>query len=175
MRLVLEKWKKFLNEEKELEGILDTWEHKDAANYAKTLIKDYGAPDEYSENQMTWRNISQFDETTIKNESVPHSFPKPHRDYVYSTIKMQVPVELVPVFSYVTESILIDRLKNTVTARCGDIEANAITLGFVQDVVRGEEPSDPEDAKDEYSNRILKGVFPPWFKFDKEVEQKWQR
>ena len=171
MKPIFENWKKFLNEQQELESILDNWEHEDAANYAKVLIEKYGEPDEYSENQMTWRDISQFDETVVKDESVPHDSPKPHRDFVYSTIELEVPEELVQTFAAASESILIDRLKNTVTARCGDIEANAITLGFVQDVVRGEEPSDPEEAKEEYNGRILKGILPSWFKHDQMTEE----
>lgn len=163
MKLILENWNKFLNEEK-AKDLLSNWEHKDAADYAQELIDEYGEPDEPSENQMTWRNISQFDETTVKDESVPHEFPKSHRDYVYSTMEVEVPEELVSVFAHTTESILVDQLKNTVTARCGDINANAITLGFVQDVVSGDGPQKAEEAKKEYARRITDGVYPDWFK-----------
>jgi hypothetical protein len=76
----------------------------------------------------------------------------------------------LPVFAHASESILIDRLKNTVTARCGDINANAITLGFVQDVVSGNGPQDPESAKKEYAKRITGGHYPDWFK--EKVEEK---
>jgi hypothetical protein len=51
---------------------VEKWEHSNAAEYAKHLAEEYGDPDEFSENQLTWRNISQFDETTVRDESIPH-------------------------------------------------------------------------------------------------------
>ena len=165
MKLLLENWREYLNEaENSPKDILKNWEHKDAANYAQELIDRYEEPDEFSESQMTWRNISQFDETTVKDESIPHNFPKPHHDFVYSTIEIEVPEELVSVFAHATESILVDRLKNTVTARCGDINANAITIGFVQDVISNKVSQEPEEAKKEYARRIIEGDLPDWFK-----------
>ena len=61
-----------------------------------------------------------------------------------------------------SESIIVDQLKNEVTARCGDIYANAITLGFVQKLVAGD--IKPEDSAEEYKRHILGGMLPDWFK-----------
>ena len=170
MKFLFENWSKFLNEEiGSPTDVLQKWNHKDAAEYAQKLIDDYGEPDEYTESQLTWYDISQFNDTTVKDESVPHEFPKMHRDFVYSTMEIEVPEDMVPVFARATESILIDRLKNTVTARCGDIYANAITLGFVQDVLSGDAPQDPDEAKKEYAKRITNSELPDWF--EEKVEE----
>ena len=61
-----------------------------------------------------------------------------------------------------SESIIVDQLKNEVTERCGDIIANAITVGFVQKLVDGK--IKPEDSEEEYKNHILEGMVPNWFK-----------
>ena len=61
-----------------------------------------------------------------------------------------------------SESIIVDQLKNEVTARCADIVANAITLGFVQKLVKGE--IDDKKSKEEYEKHILQGIKPEWFK-----------
>ena len=97
----------------------------------------------------------------IVDESVKHSFPAAHRDYVYTTYsvpewqqdegKHNIDTELFKQFAGVTGSIIIDGLKGTVTARCGDLVANDITINFVLDVVRGK----VEPKKDEYAKRIL--------------------
>ena len=50
-----------------------------------------------------------------------------------------------------TGSIIIDGLKGTVTARCGDLVANDKTINFVLDVVKG----NTEATKEEYAKRIL--------------------
>ena len=54
-------------------------------------------------------------------------------------------------FAKVTGSIIIDGLKGTVTARCGDLVANDVTINFVLDVVAGK----TEPSRDEYKKRIL--------------------
>ena len=51
-------------------------------------------------------------------------------------------------------SILIDQLKGEVTARCHFIIKNAVTLGFVEDVIAGK--ISPGGARDEYAKRIFK-------------------
>ena len=38
MKILLENWKKYLNEEKDLSS-LDSWEHEDAKSYAEELIE----------------------------------------------------------------------------------------------------------------------------------------
>ena len=66
-----------------------------------------------------------------------------------------------------SESIMVDQLKKEVTARCADIYANAITLGFVQKLVAGD--IKPEDSKKEYEKHILESIMPDWF--EEKVEE----
>ena len=104
---------------------------------------------------------TKVDKVYIVDESVKHSFPAEHRDYVYTTYtvpewqqdegKHNIDTELFKQFAGVTGSIIIDGLKGTVTARCGDLVANDITINFVLDVVRGK----VEPKKEEYAKRIL--------------------
>jgi hypothetical protein len=80
---------------------------------------------------------------------------------------IDVPEELMEAIAKASESIIVDQLKNEVTARCADIYANAITLGFVQKLVKGD--IDPEDSKEEYERHILEGILPEWF--EEKVEE----
>ena len=100
---------------------LAAWRNKDAAEYARELIAEFGPPDEFSATLLRWFNIAQFDEVFIKDESVDHDFPAPHKDFVYSVKTFAVPEHLVGAFAHVTGSILVDGLKQTVTARCGKL------------------------------------------------------
>lgn len=163
MKLLLENWKKYLNEEKDLSS-LDSWQHEDAKAYAKELTEKYGDPDAVTDNMVLWEDnrISKFKKVYVLDESIAHDSPSPHRDFVYSRMEIDVPEDLMEAIAKASESIIVDQLKNEVTARCGDIIANAITLGFVQKLVDGK--IKPEDSEEEYKKHILEGMVPNWFK-----------
>jgi hypothetical protein len=61
-----------------------------------------------------------------------------------------VPKKFVRVLADSSESILLDLLKNEVTARCATLSANAVTLNYVMDVVSGR----VKGSKEEYEKRI---------------------
>ena len=150
---------------------IENWEHKDAQKYAFELIEKYGEPDVVTDQMVLWEEgISKFDKTYVLDESIEHCCPKPHRDYVYSTMTIDVPQDLMEPIAKASESIIVDQLKNKVTARCADIVANAITLGFVQKLVEGKIV--PKDAKKEYERHIIDGIVPEWFKEEQNLSEK---
>lgn len=143
------------------------WKHKDAKMYAMALMKVLGAPDEKTESMVIWKGNKAkkagFTEIVVKDESVTHDFPMKHKDYCYSTKKIVVPPKFASIFAQVTGSIIIDGLKKEVTARCGMLVKNAVTLGFVNDVISGKVSSTPSVAKKEYAKRIIGNITPKWF------------
>ena len=153
-----------VNEEMTPDESLSKWKHDDAKVYAEALIKEYGQPDEVTETMLKWNTLGSFGEgereTFVLDESIPHSFPKPHRDYVYTTMNIKVPSDMLDTLGYVTGSIIYDGLKEEVTARCGSLYANAATLGFVRDMVEGKVTTEKEGAKKEYADRITKDPLP---------------
>lgn len=147
------------------EESLKGWKEEDAADYARKIIKVYGEPDEITQTQLHWEDPTEgMEMICIHDEMIDHKFPKSHYDFVYSDITLDVPSELYSVFAHVTGSILLDGLKKKVTARCGSLGANAITLQFVKDVVSKEVSNDPETAKKEYATRIKAYEKPNWYK-----------
>tara|TARA_Y100001937_G_scaffold127145_1_gene198428 strand:- start:197 stop:691 length:495 start_codon:yes stop_codon:yes gene_type:complete len=162
MKKLFENFRKYLNEEK-ASDVLNNWKHEDAKKYSKELISKYGEPDVVTDGMFLWKGrISKFKKTYVRDESIEHCCPKPHRDYVYSTMIIDVPEDKMQAIAEASESIIVDQLKNEVTARCADIVANAITLGFVQKLVKGK--IDDDKAKEEYEKHILQGIKPDWFK-----------
>lgn len=146
------------------EEALDSFKHKDAADYGRKMIEVFGEPDGVTYDCLYWKKLDGMLNVRLKDESIAHSFPAKHRDFVYSDHEIEVPEHLYSVFAHVTGSIIIDGLKNLVSARCGNLFANAITLQFVKDVVDGNAPQTPEQAKEEYAKRIKGGKKPKWFK-----------
>lgn len=146
------------------EEALDNFKHKDAAEYGRKMLKVFGEPDGVTPNCLYWDSGDGMKNIRLKDESVSHSFPKPHKDYVYSDQEIEVPSHLYSLFAHVSGSIIIDGLKDLVSARCGGLMANAITLQFVKDVVNGKAPQSFDGAKDEYAKRIKAWKGPSWYK-----------
>ena len=74
--------------------------------------------------------------------------------------------KLVDDLALVSGSIIVDGLKGSVTARCGNLIANAVTLGFVEDVAKGKIDIDQETLRDEYERRIKESDIPAWWSND---------
>lgn len=145
------------------EEALKGFKHRDAAKYGEHMLKVFGEPESIGTGMLYWKKLDGMQDVTLIDESVPHDFPTTHRDYVYSSWKLKVPEHLYSVFAHVTGSIIIDGLRELVTARCGGLLANAITLQFVKDVVNGDAPTTAEQAKKEYAERIKAWKAPSWF------------
>ena len=165
-----------IKEQMEAEDSLKNWKHDDAKSFAEGLIKKYGKPDEVTKTMVKWYKLqpgggvfgSDARETYVVDESIPHSFPDPHRDFCYTVMEIKVPSHLLDTLGHVTGSIVYDGLKETVTARCGSLEANALTLQFVKDLVSGKIENDNDIAKKTYADRIRNGPFPKSFNPKKE-------
>lgn len=134
----------------EINSFLPQWENEEPSDYVKDLTKKLGAPNELTNKRAVWYNKDGFKRIEVKDEFILHCCPEPHYDYVYSTIDLHVPKKFVRVFAESSESILIDLLKNEVSARCATLSANAVTLNYVLDVVSGR----VEGSKEEYEKRI---------------------
>ena len=163
----------FEEEEKKIHPLVSDWENQKAQAYASVLIEKYGEPKVKGGKMLLWEDITLIDEEKyqykvkkidkmyIIDESIPHSFPADHIDYCYSTLKIPqieakdgastIKPELVGKFAGVTGSIIVDGLKGEVTARCGDLVANDITLNFVLDSINGK----IEPSKEAYAKGIL--------------------
>ena len=129
---------------------LTAWKNEEPVEFVKSLTKKFGTPDELTDNRAVWYNKDGFKRIEVKDEYILHCCPAPHYDFVYSTIDLHVPKKYVRVLADSSESILLDLLKNEVTARCATLSANAVTLNYVLDVVSGR----VQGSKEEYERRI---------------------
>lgn len=115
-------------------GIRD-WINQEPKKFVRSLIGHWGQPDEETGTQAVWYAKDGFKRVTVKDEYILHCCPDPHYDFVYSTVDLHVPKKYVRVLADSSESILLDLLKNEVSARCATLSANAVTLNYVMDVV----------------------------------------
>lgn len=128
------------------------WHNDEPKKFVQTLTKKLGAPDEITANRAVWYNQDGFKRIEVKDEYILHCCPAPHYDFVYSTVYLHVPKKFVRVLADSSESILLDLLKNEVSARCATLSANAVTINYVLDVVSER----VKGSKEEYESRIKK-------------------
>ncbi len=141
------------------EEALKYWNFKGAKESVRKMVAVYGEPSSISICDACWDHIPGFAKVWVKDESIPHDFPAPHQDCLYSARQIAVPPDLYTDFAKVTGSIIIDGQKGLVIARCQMLVKNAVTLGFVEDVVSGSAKATPE----EYARRIEGNETPAWF------------
>ena len=126
------------------------WRNDEPKKFVAALTKKLGAPDEITANRAVWYDKDGFKRIEVLDEYILHCCPAPHYDFVYSTIDLHVPKKFVRVLADSSESILLDLLKNEVSARCATLSANAVTLNYVLDVVSER----VKGSKEEYESRI---------------------
>ena len=126
------------------------WRNDEPKKFVASLTKKLGVPDEITANRAVWYDKDGFKRIEVLDEYILHCCPAPHYDFVYSTIDLHVPKKFVRVLADSSESILLDLLKNEVSARCATLSANAVTLNYVLDVVSER----VKGSKEEYESRI---------------------
>ena len=129
---------------------LTQWRNDEPVEFVKSLTKKLGQPAELTTNRAVWYDKDGFKRIEVMDEYTLHCCPEPHYDFVYSTIDLHVPKKFVRVLAESSESILLDLLKNEISARCATLSANAVTLNYVLDVVSGRVVG----SKAEYEKRI---------------------
>lgn len=134
------------------EGVLRDWE-EEPAGVARELIERYGEPEEITANRLIWHNNGQWKRTEIVNEQVSHNFPKPHNDFLYQTVEFPVPEEKAGEIIQMSGSLLIDRVKGEVTARCDSEKANMLSLNLMNQIIDGRKNA--KSARDTYAATML--------------------
>jgi len=137
--------------------MLQSFRNAKAKNLGFELITRFGQPNIALVGRLEWYQIMPYISTIVLlDESIPHNFPMPHTDYVYSTTNIKITPDQASALVQVSGSIIIDQLKGQVTARCGALIKNQVTLGFVYDFVNGRIKNirSVADLKNEYADRI---------------------
>src|SRR5438105_1876228 len=102
-----------------VEEIIAGWP-KEPRESAERLIKEYGEPEEFSESLLTWRDMSDgWKRTELSNEPTEHHFPAKHNDFLEQFIDYRVPVEMFSTLAKYDGSVVVDRTRGEISARCG--------------------------------------------------------
>jgi len=137
------------------------WEHNDAIAQYNLLTAKYGKPTILSTikgGMAVWTkpqlSDGPFERLELLDESVAHCVPKPHRDFLYSYVKYEVPDDKVLDVLSLSGSVSYDPLKKLLRARCGSEAANIATLLLATRVGNGLSTLKELQANKSYVNHI---------------------
>jgi hypothetical protein len=83
-----------------------------------TLVSRYGPPDEVTPSVAVWKNRGSFDCVKVFREEVQHSWPVAHSDFIEHAIAYKVPVDKVGDLAKFDGSLIVDRTKGCLAAKC---------------------------------------------------------
>ena len=105
---------------------------KEAAN---TMIAKYGAPHEVTASMLVWRNTGPWKKTVVFKDEVSHHFPVPHTDLLEQFIDYKVPVGKFDELARYDGSVIVERTKGVMSARCDKEEMNFLALNLAHDII----------------------------------------
>jgi hypothetical protein len=106
-------------------------------NVARQMLAKYGPPNEATPTRLFWYRNGPWKRTELTSDAVVHHWPAPHTDFLTQHIDYRVPPELTHLIAQFDGSILVDRTRGEVAARCDSEAANVLGLNMVHELVTG--------------------------------------
>jgi hypothetical protein len=132
-------------------GIVQSWP-MDAKKAAEMMIQKYGEPDEATSMRLVWHDNGPWKHTIVTKEETDHAFPVPHKDVLEQVIDYRVTPEKFDDLAQYDGSVIVERTKGELSARCDKEEANFLALNLANDVASGQK-SVPQ-AREYYARAI---------------------
>ncbi len=115
---------------------------------AKMMSEKYGEPSGVTPTRLVWTDNGPFKEIILLNEEIQHDFPMPHKDYLQHVVEFKVPTDKVSELAKFDGSIIVDRTRGTIGARCDTEAHNLLALNLAYDIINGKKNA--EQARKEY-------------------------
>jgi len=122
--------------EAELKRILKEWPSPQK-NIADQLVAKYGLPNEATATKLCWYENRPWKRTELSRDAVLHHWPTIHTDFLTQTINYRVPPDMFDLIAQFDGSIICDRTRGEVSARCDSESANVLGMNMVHEIVTG--------------------------------------
>jgi hypothetical protein len=120
----------------EVEKIIEDWPAAQK-NIAGQMIEKYGLPSEATPTKLFWYGNGPWKRTELSSDVVVHNWPTVHSDFLTQVIDYRVPPEMFHLIAMFDGSILCDRTRGEVSARCDTESANVLGMNMVHEIVTG--------------------------------------
>lgn len=130
---------------------------------AQKMIQKYGPPHEATASKLVWHKTGPWKRTILSREEVKHNWPKPHTDVLEQVIDYRVPPDKFDDLAKYDGSVIAERTKGELSARCDKEEMNFLALNLANDVVTGKRSI--EEARSFYTQTAvaaMKGETPEY-------------
>ena len=104
---------------------------------ARRMLAKYGLPHEATPVRLIWHYPGVWKRTEVVNEEIPHNFPLPRTDMLLQAIDYPVPPGKFDELAAYDGSVIAERTKGELAARCDREEANFLALNLAHDIVTG--------------------------------------
>jgi hypothetical protein len=135
-----------------VDEIINEWGNV-ATKAAENMIAKYHLPNEAMQSRLIWYNNGPWKRTIVYRDEIPHNFPAPHVDVLEQVINYKIPVEKVSDLAAFDGSVIVERTKGEVAARCDLEAANIVSLNLMHEIVTGKRTV--TDARDQYAESIM--------------------
>ena len=102
---------------------------------------------------LVWHKTGPWKMTILYKQEIPHEFPAPHTDFLQQVIDYRVPPDKFADLAKYDESVIVERTKGELSARCDMEELNMLALKLTNDVITGKRSV--EDARDYYAKTAM--------------------
>ncbi len=119
---------------------------------AQTMIDKYGQPHGVTPDMLVWNNNGPWKRTIVSKDTVLHNFPAPHPDLLEQFINYKVSADKYDDMAAYDGSVILERTKGEMSARCDKEGANFLAINLANDVATGKKST--EQARAYYTQAI---------------------
>lgn len=137
---------------------MQTWSNQIAAwpppaqKAAREMGQKYGSPDEVTDTQLVWHERGPWKRSILSRDGTPHDWPEPHVDVLEQVIDFRVDPSRVDEIAKFDGSVIVERTKGELSARCGGEAANFLAINLARDIATGKRTA--ENARTFYEQAM---------------------
>lgn len=102
---------------------------------AMEMLVKYGVPDGLTRDLIYWKNRGEWLEIKVRKEGAAHNFPVPHEDVIEQVVAYEVPPGRFNDLAVFNGSVIAERTRGTISARCRSEAMNYAALNLAHDIV----------------------------------------
>jgi hypothetical protein len=120
---------------------------------AEAMIEKYGTPAEATPSLLIWYENGPWKRTIVYKEEIDHDFPMPHKDVLEQVINYEVPPDYFDDLAHYDGSVIVERTKGEISARCDKEGANFLALNLANDIIQGNKSV--QEARQAYGEAMM--------------------
>lgn len=136
----------------QVEQVISDWKDQ-PRQVAMEMMEKYGAPQEVTEQRLVWHDNGPWKRSELINEEIDHNFPLPHKDMLLQVVEYQVPADKFDELAQFDGSVIVDRTRGEIGARCDKEAANMLALNLAHEVITGDRSV--QEARKIYGEQIV--------------------